>query len=458
MKTMTDLRKKLFNACDPLAPATPEYYVDCSQVRGCNAFSRQVQNELELATSPLRFLFSGHIGSGKSSELQDLRHSLEQSTTDGKRYFPILLDAGEYLNDYDVTPSDIFLSIVVEVAATLKEKVEVELKDSYFENRINEFWKFLTREVDVEEVEVPLWEAKTKVKLLRQAPSAREEVRKKLVPQMPTILTEINTLFDEARLKLRKLKLQAGSSPFSDIVLILDNLEKIERIGNRKEGEESQRHLFIECAPQLTGLNAHVIYTVPLRLVRSHGPELKEVYGVDPFVLPMIKVEERGTHKPHHQGRACLKQILQKRAGATSLDDVFTHAALDWLLTYCGGHVRDLMHFVRQACTEVKGLPIDIKAAHRSLRGTIAVYSTAIPAAHWPKLARLERSTDQKLDNNDPDCRKMLEMVSVMEYINGGVESDPFNPAEPWYAVNPIVRQLGKFKATVEALDQEKTS
>ncbi len=32
------------------------------------------------------------------------------------------------------------------------------------------------------------------------------------------------------------------------------------------------------------------------------------------------------------------------------------------------------------------------------------------------------------------------------EYINGG-EGDPFAAAEPWYAVNPIVRELGQFKA-----------
>jgi hypothetical protein len=49
-------------------------------------------------------------------------------------------------------------------------------------------------------------------------------------------------------------------------------------------------------------------------------------------------------------------------------------------------------------------------------------------------------------------------MVAVMEYINGGVESDSFNPAAPWYAVNPIVRQLPQFKAALAILDQEKTS
>ena len=308
--------------------------------------------------------------------------------------------------------------------------------------------------MEISEGEIPLWGAKVKVTRLKQAPSARDEVRKQLLPQMPSILGEINTVFDEARLRLKKVPVEAKAKPYSDIVLILDNLEKIERVVDRKEGEDSQRSLFIERAPQLTGLNVHVIYTVPLRLVRSHGPQLKEVYGATPFVLPMIKVEERGTHRPHEPGWRRLREILQKRAKGTPLDQVFTPPALDWMLTYSGGHVRDLMGFVRQACAEVADLPIDLKAARNSLRPAVAIYSTSIPAAHWPKLARLERSPDQQIDNNDPDSRTMLEMVSVMEYINGGGGADdPFTPAAPWYAVNPIVRALPQFKAALQALD-----
>lgn len=135
---MGDVREDLYNACDPLAPATAEYYVDCSAVRGSNAFSKQVIRELALSRTPLQFLFSGHIGSGKSSELEHLRHTLEQPPATGKRFFPVLLDAGEYLNDYDVAPSDILLSIVAEVAATLKRQLNIELKDNYFGRRLDE--------------------------------------------------------------------------------------------------------------------------------------------------------------------------------------------------------------------------------------------------------------------------------------------------------------------------------
>src|SRR5262249_46849524 len=155
-------------------------------------------------------------------------------------------------------------------------------------------------------------------------------------------------------------------------------------------------------------------------------------------------------------GRQRLRELLQKRAGESPLEQIFMPEALDWLLTYCGGDVRELMGFVQQTCTEADDIPIPLKAAQRALRRTIALYSTSIKAGWWRKMATLERSTYQQIDNSDPDYQEMLEEVCIMEYINGGEEEDPFNPAAPWYAVNPIVRELSPFKNALAALDQER--
>ena len=47
----------------------------------------------------------------------------------------------------------------------------------------------------------------------------------------------------------------------------------------------------------------------------------------------------------------------------------------------------------------------------------------------------------------------MLENLSVLEYINGEEEEedDAFGSLQ-WYAVNPIVRELPKFKAAAKRL------
>jgi hypothetical protein len=449
-----DVLKHIYNACDPYSPATAEYYYDCSEARGSTALAQEFQRHLAMANDYLCFLFSGHIGCGKSSELKHLESCLTNAAPPNKCYFPVLLNVSDYLDDYDASPIDILLAIVAELASTLRERAGVELKDNYFIQRINEVKEFFLSDVEINEGELDLGVAKAKIQRLKKDPTARQKVRAVLEPKMSTMLEEINTVFDEARLSLKKLKVGRHNQGCSDIVFILDNLERVRKIGNKGEGLESQRELFLERYTQLTGMKAHFIYTVPLRLARSSdGPQLEQRYG-PLFVLPMIKVIERGTRQPYESGRNSLREMLQKRLGDTALTDAFAPEALEFLLTYSGGHTRNLMTFVQSACTYSDNLPISRSAMQKAIQQSVRTYSTAIPEHHWAKLAQLDRSPDQKIPNGDNDYLVMIENLSVLEYLNGGDE-DIFVVAEPWYAVNPIVRELQKFKAAATALVQQ---
>ncbi len=454
---MDDVLKRIYNACDPYKPATTQYYFDCIAARGSTALTQEFQRHLTLANDYLCFLFTGHIGCGKSSELEQLRYVLAHPELPNSRYFPVLLNVSDYLDDYDAGPTELLLAIVTELAATLREEVEVELKDNYFVRRLNEVTKFFLSDVEISEGELPLWGAKLKIQRLKRDHNARQQVREALLPKMTTMQEEINTVFAEARSEVKKVKVKASEQPYTDLVLILDNLEKIRRFAGKEEGVESQRELFLEHATQLTGMQVHVVYTVPLRLVRHEGPQLEQRYDSAPFVLPMVKVIERGTRAPFQLGLDCLRKLLHKRLSNFTLEKVFEPQAMDFLLTYSGGHVRNLMTFVQNACTYASTIPIPLSAAHRAIQQTVRTYSTSIPEHHWEKLARLDRSSNQMIPGGDNDYLFMLDNLSVLEYINGGGE-DPFASAEPWYAVNPIVRELQKFKAAASALSNASAS
>lgn len=449
---MSDLLKHIYNACDPIKPATAEYYLDCAAARGSSALVQEFCLQLRRAEDHLCFLFSGHIGCGKSSELEALKSELSKPTAI-PRHFTILLDVAEYLDDYDVETTDILLAIVTELAAAMRKELGVESKESYLHKRFREVTDTLMSDVEIAEGELPL---KVKVKLLKRDPHVRELVRDKLKPQMSGLISEINTVFDEARLRLKQHQLQPGEQPYDDIVVLVDNLEKIQRIKDVEEGLPSQRELFVERYAQLTGMNAHLVYTVPLRLVRSaDGPKLVQRYG-PLFVLPMVKVIERGTRKLFAPGRECLHAMLQKRIGNTGLERVFAPDALDLLLTYSGGHVRNLMTFVQNASAYAEELPIALDAARRAVGQGVRTYSTSIPEHHWKKLVELDQSHDQQIPGGDPDYLLMLENLSVLEYINGGEGADTFTGNEPWYAVNPIVRELQKFQALLKSPSSER--
>jgi hypothetical protein len=454
---MSDDLRRIYNHCDPYKPAADEFYLDCSAARGGGMLSQEFIRRLQLADDHLSFLFAGHIGCGKSSELAELCRRLEQPPYGQPRYFPVLIDTNEYLDYYDADTTDIILAIVTELAAALRDRLGIELYDNYFVRRINEVKKFFLSEVEIAEGELPLWAAKLKVSRLKRDPDARQQVRAALVPKMSSMLQEINVVFEQARNELRKKLLSSDASTRPDFVIILDNLEKIRRFGGREEGLDSQRELFVERYSQLAGLAAHCIYTLPLRLVRStDGPQLAQRYDGDPFVLPMIKVCERATRGPFQLGLDQLRELLRKRVSPCSIEDVFDSDALDFLLAYSGGQTRGLLTFVQSACAYSQQLPIGLQAVQRAAQQAVRTYSTSIPHHHWQKLAELDVSEYRFIPGGDPDFLAMLENLSVLEYINGG-DGDPFAAAEPWYAVNPIVRELGQFKAARSGLCKVKS-
>jgi hypothetical protein len=81
----------------------------------------------------------------------------------------------------------------------------------------------------------------------------------------------------------------------------------------------------------------------------------------------------------------------------------------------------------------------------------VRLYSVSIPEDHWSKLVALDRSPNQEIPGGDESFLAMLENLTVLEYINGDGQNDPFFSTEPWYAVHPIVRELQKFKSTAVA-------
>ena len=443
---MSDALKLMYNSFDPDKPAKPEFYLDCSQARGSGALVERFPSHLYRSAEHLCFLFSGHVGCGKSSELQQLKDALVNSPPDNPRYFPVLVNVGEYVDHLDAAPSDIFLAIVSELASALREDLGIELKDNYFVKRINEIKQFLLSEVEIKEGELGLGGAKLKIQRLKRDPGARDKVREALEPKMSTMGVEINTVFEEARLALRN-EAKGKKQSFDDLVLILDDMEKIVGFPGKQQGLASQREFFIERATQLRAIKAHVIYTVPLRLARSEfGPQLKQRYGVEPFVLPMVKIFERGTMNRFVEGHDCIRRLLRRRIGTLDLAEAFDSEALEFLIRYSGGHVKNLMGFIRESCTHTNAIPIPIQAAEKAVEASVRTYSTSIPEEHWDKLAQLDRSVDQHIRNGDEDYLLMLEQLSILEYVNGGSD-DPFAGSEPWYAVNPIVKELQRFKA-----------
>lgn len=438
---------RLYNEFDPQKPATIAQYIDASEARGDEGLAPRFLKRLALSKSPMNFLFSGHIGGGKSSELRHLAHCLRggHSRTGGQRYFPLFLDAKDYLDIFDVDAVDLLLALVSEIGDVCRVDPELhfELKQGFFEKRFKELQSLLLSDVELSEGELPIGAAKLKVKRLQTDPLARDRVRKALEPQRASVLDEINLVLSEARIAVQ----QRG---FRDLVLIIDSLDRIQRVGKHEDGASSHRAFFIDSAPTLSSLNVHKVFTVPLSLVRASGQQLGMVYGAKPFVLPLVKVERRN-HERYENGYETLQGLVRRRLGDIAEEVAFEPDALDYLCRYCGGHVRELMQFLQESLVRTEDLPITLETAKKALRPTIQALAPAVHAAWWTKLAALELSDDQQVDEEDSDIQRMLEETMILEYLNGDDEPEGFEEDAPWYGVHPILREMKSFRGAVDA-------
>ncbi len=463
---MNDSLNQIYSAFNPNKPATADYYVDCGEARGETGLAENFMRHLTRASASedqyLRFLFSGHIGCGKSSELRHLCHLLKNpSKPFHPRYLPVLIDATDYIDLFDVTLLDILLAAVTEMAAALREEFGYEIKDSYFKTRFKEIKDLFLTEVELRKAGLDVLGMKLEFQRLKSNPDARREVRKRLEPHAERLTTEINRVFDEARLVIKRQTDSQGRPKYDDLILIFDNLEKIAKFEKVEGDLEANRELFIERYAQLTNLKVHTAFTISLRLAGSatDGSRLMNLYGQEPFVLPMIKIFERDTKQAYDKGIKRLHWLLEKRLGGLTLEQAFAPDAMEYLIKYSGGHSRYLVSFVQNASTYTDDLPISLSAMRKAVKQTAGMFARSIPESpvnHWLLLAKLELSANQQIVKGDEEYLKMLENLSVYEYLNGGSD-DEFTEAAPWYAVNPIVRELLTFKDAVAQLQAQPT-
>lgn len=472
-----DILAAIFNNCDPVIPASERFYADCAAGRGGYTFatkfcedlyrthSRVISAEAVQEKTPsgeparyLRALFTGHQGGGKSSELAHLRNRLSVKTPlPGKsRFFPVFVNMREYLDEFDAGLEDILLAIVAEVASAFHEE-GIELQGTLLAQRLRQLKELALGEGETGEGEFNLGIIKLKISRLRIANESRHKVRAALSGQTSRIIEEINAVFAEARTRLRSAKPKEGGASYADFVLIVDALDRIYRYGGKESPDESQKRLFLDDAPALTALNAHCVFTVALPVARAYSADLRLAYGTLPKVLPLVKVEKREPkHEPYIPGRERLLELLGKRLpDGVNLVRVFTDAALELLLYYSGGHIRNLLSYTRESITFANDtLPIDERAIRKAVGQTVGADVLALRPEDWNALAALERADGYEWNAHTADGRRLLEQLFVLEYVNGG-DGEGLDEELYWYAVNPPLRELRAFRNALAVRDKQ---
>ncbi len=439
--------KDAYNLSNPVQPLPSDdpRYVNCTPVRGNEDVVTQLFNAITWSEVHMAQLFTGHRGSGKSTEMLRLQARLEEAG-----YIVLYFGADDDLDMNDLEYTDLFLSIARRVSSDLHAQ-GIDLPENLLKSVGDWFSETLYTEEQRREIGRELTaEAKLGIGLPESMPlvarllarvtgqiktgrAVKTEIRRRLDPQISQLIGNLNLLLDAAHERIRRQDKRG-------LVLLIDNLDRIV-FRDLGDGRTTHHALYVEHGEQLRALHCHTVYTVPISVMYSDRATTVTGIFPDYQVLPMLKMRNQdGSDYP--TGLGYLENILASRM---DLDILFTPGAVDYLCRTSGGHPRDLMILVRYACTyaprDVWPRPITLDVVRRAEARLVAEYSRMIPEDHFSMLARVHLL---KTVQNDEAHQLMLYNLSVLEYVND---------APPWHDVHPAVTKLPKFQ---EALHNER--
>ncbi len=413
---------RLFDPRRPLCgEALDSFYID----RPHNPLERMLiyLQGLGLNDQPVKLLFTGHVGSGKSTELNKLATRLEN------QFFIVNLDVRQSLNLSDLTYVDILLGLTTALFRRATEEKVLKKAPARIAADVWEDVGLFIEKTIFGPAYLPDLKSKisfsTKVNLLAaefeakfsQESSTREDVRKRMESRVAELVSKLDFITRQVRDQYKR-----------PVLFFVENTDKPDL--------ERARRLFVNHTHTLTNFQAAVIYTFPVGLRYSSDFTLIKDHFDQDFVLPNIKVSERdGSVDDRGVGR--LREAVEKRADL----DLFDPEALDVMVRASGGLIRTLIRLIQSSAVYAlsdEHERITPGSARAAIAEEKADYIAALSADDYEILAA--RMRDREL-SSDEGVQRLLQSRALMEYANGA----------PWCDVHPVIRDLVKERASEDA-------
>ena len=396
------------NLFDPFRPMKPDE-LDKYYVKRPHAPLEELKTYLRYATQNIKVLFSGHRGSGKSTELLRLAKDL-----DGE-FFTVRVSAANLLNLADINYADVVLACAAALFRQVTDKTKgVKLPASLLKDALNLLTNEITTETTISVPKSGAISAKLNALIFSiegkygAEAVTRENIREKLFPRITELIEQFNRICEE-------VYNVAGSHP----LIIIEDLDKVDIAHGRA--------LFFDHATTLNSPACRIIYTFPIALCYENQFTQRLGDYSRHFLLPNVSVYEMND-APNPEGRAALRDVMERRASPK----LFGGTALDDIIELSGGLMRDLVRLANNAAlatlTEGKGV-ITPETVRQLAAEAGNDFRRLLKADHYDELRKAHR-TKQVTPNEI--IQKLLENLSLLEYRN----------TVAWWDAHPIVRPL----------------
>ena len=421
---------EFYRASNPSRPiADQRYYINFSDVRGGDIVEELARTIIDLSPDEATTqLLTGHVGSGKSTELFRLRDHLETAG-----FHVVYFESDIDLEMADVEVTDILLVMARQVSASL-EKVGINLKPTYFQRLFQSISDTLRMPMEVTDVSLSVGIANITAQS-KESTDLRSQLHQYLEPRTKNILDSINQELLDPGISQLKAQGKAG------LVAIVDNLDRI--FPNPKpSGRFQPEYLFVDRSEQLKRLNCHVLYTIPLSLAFSDDlPILVNRFGVRPSVLTMVPVHDI-SGRINETSLDKLRQMVMARAFPNlsegdrrlHIPQVFdTAATLDRLCKVSGGHMRSVLRYV-YGCVRKQSPPLSQAVLEQVIRDERNDMLALINTDEWQLLFQAVK--DRTFQGNN-DYNSLLRNLFLYEYRDDRGR---------WVDINPVLAETEVYR------------
>ena len=421
----------------PLSADTWNQYVQADAARGSSAVPKLIA-KLQSAHGqgqPVRVIFAGHRGCGKSTELARVSHAIREDYAGevvrvDERYNLPSLDYRQLL----FLCADVLMQYVLRNQADPAPTKKIAISDDQLTVLRSWFDEETKKEVATSGQKFE-GEAGANLNFLG-ALFAR--FSGKIFSGGDTQRTvsvyierRLDTLSQNMAILVRAI--ETAIAP-RRLLLILEGLDKIESL---KQG----RDLFIDQRSSLLQIPCSVVFTFPIRL--WYEPD-GAISGYDHrCLLPMIPVRAApespdlsaaDAESKAEEGRKTLREIVLARMD----ESLIARDALDHLVDRSGGVIRDLLYMLRDASLNARlaGRPqislADSKAASRQLRSD---YARSLSAGSEIKVEDIRAVLGHPEDwprretSSNVAFKVLLQSLCILEY-NG----------DTWHDLHPLIR------------------
>jgi hypothetical protein len=382
-----------------------EFYVD----RAYNPL-KQIKTYILNNKGPQKILYSGHMGSGKSTELNKLMDEPEVKSN----FFIVNYSVRDQLDPLNLNYIDVLISIGAKIfEKAVDENVDLDKKIlEYLDNWKNKIIERTKSDVVTKagglSVNIKLYFLELLGKIQREH-ETRETIRQTIEPQLSELIDIINSIIDGINVRIKK-----------EIIVCIDDLDKL--------GFDKAKELFYLRGIPLTQPRCKIIFTIPLNLKCSDEFKKLLQFFNESWVLPNIKIADKKTGKPDKAGYDKMTEYVDRRMNLSLIDK----DALNTAIRYSGGVFREMARIMQMACNyavadgEDKLSVKQIEQAAGEIRNEYRLFLTE------DQYSRLRKCRETRELRNSDQFKDLLGNLSLLEYRN----------KENWCDVNPIVLPL----------------